>query len=118
MKSAARVSSERSQKSLVATGRLLVRAVVAVASLAIGFAMIAGSGEAVARKPSVTVPKLIGEPVGTARQRVKRLGLAPKVVHVHSLRIVNTVIAQHPRAGARVARGTRVTISVSSGPGP
>jgi beta-lactam-binding protein with PASTA domain len=49
---------------------------------------------------------------------LREVGLTPHVVSVHSLAVVGNVVAQEPAAGARVARGTGVTLSVSGGPGP
>jgi beta-lactam-binding protein with PASTA domain len=46
------------------------------------------------------------------------VGLEPAVVSVHSLSQVASVVAQHPAPGVDVARSSRVTISVSGGPGP
>jgi serine/threonine-protein kinase len=66
----------------------------------------------------VSVPDLMGQLTDAAQQHVSDLGLAPFVVYVESLRLVGTVIAQTPAAGTRVAPGSRVTISISRGPGP
>jgi beta-lactam-binding protein with PASTA domain len=67
---------------------------------------------------AVTVPDLVGLSSDEAAARLRALGLTPQVVSVHSLEVAGTVVAQEPAAGVRVARGTRVTISVSGGPGP
>jgi serine/threonine-protein kinase len=65
-----------------------------------------------------TVPDLIGAEKDAADQRLQGIGLAPNVVYVQSLQLVGTVVAQDPGGGAKVDPGTRVTISISSGPGP
>jgi eukaryotic-like serine/threonine-protein kinase len=72
----------------------------------------------VAAPLTVTVPDLVGLSSDAAEARLRSLRLTPHVVFVHSLAVVGNVVAQQPAAGARVARGTRVTISVSGGPGP
>jgi serine/threonine-protein kinase len=78
------------------------------------------SGGAAPARPSgqVSVPDLMGQLTDAAQQHVSDLGLAPFVVYVESLKLVGTVIAQAPAAGTRVAPGTRVTITISRGPGP
>jgi eukaryotic-like serine/threonine-protein kinase len=72
----------------------------------------------VAAPVMVTVPALVGLSSDDAEARLRELGLTPHLVYVHSLAVVGNVVAQEPAAGARVARGTRVTISISGGPGP
>jgi beta-lactam-binding protein with PASTA domain len=64
------------------------------------------------------VPQLSGLETAAAQRRLRQLGLAARVIHVKSLQPVGTVVAQSVKAGLKVALGTRVTISISSGPGP
>jgi len=64
------------------------------------------------------VPQLSGLQTAAAQRRLRQLGLAARVSHVKSLLPVGTVVAQSVKAGLKVALGTRVTISISSGPGP
>lgn len=53
-----------------------------------------------------------------AQIRLRRAGLRSRVIHVKSLQAVGTVVAQSIKAGVKVALGRRVSISISSGPGP
>jgi eukaryotic-like serine/threonine-protein kinase len=61
----------------------------------------------------VTVPLVEGLQQAAAVTRLKRSGLRSKVVNVHSQEPVGTVIAQSPRAGARVPEGSAVQINVA-----
>jgi beta-lactam-binding protein with PASTA domain len=67
---------------------------------------------------TVTVPRVVGRLVADAQRRLKAAGLRARVVRVRSLQEVGSVVSSRPTAGKRVARGTRVLIRVSSGPGP
>jgi serine/threonine-protein kinase len=72
----------------------------------------------VANVSFVSVPNVVGLQEDDARARLRAVGLEPAVVSVHSLSQVASVVAQHPAPGVDVARSSRVTISVSGGPGP
>jgi len=72
----------------------------------------------VAARVTIDVPDLLGLSSDAAAARLRELSLTPYVVYVHSLQPAGNVVSQEPAAGTRVARGTRVTISVSGGPGP
>ena len=65
-----------------------------------------------------TVPNVVGRLQAPAQAQLRRAHLRPSVVHVHSLELVGTVVAEKPPAGAKVRTGSRVALSVSSGPGP
>jgi beta-lactam-binding protein with PASTA domain len=65
-----------------------------------------------------TVPHLLGLQTSVAQSRLRRVGLRSRVIHVKSLKQVGTVVAQSIRPGVKVAVGTRVSISICSGPGP
>ena len=65
-----------------------------------------------------TVPQLLGLQIATAQKRLHKAGLASRVVYVKSLALVGSVVAQRPKAGVNVRLGTRVSLSISSGPGP
>jgi beta-lactam-binding protein with PASTA domain len=91
------------------------RALLAVA-IALALTALAGAQAATARK--VTVPNVVGLITAKAQARLRAAKLTPHVRHVKSLKLVGTVVGQRPRARTRVAPRTRVTISVSSGPGP
>jgi eukaryotic-like serine/threonine-protein kinase len=68
--------------------------------------------------PKVAVPSVVGLQQAKAETRLRAAGLRPYVVRVNSNQPVGAVVAQKPHARAKVARRTRVTISVSRGPGP
>jgi eukaryotic-like serine/threonine-protein kinase len=66
--------------------------------------------------PKVVVPSVLGKNRDDAVSTLSNLGLQPKVFDVPSNRPENTVIAQDPKGGMTVIKGTRVRINVSSGP--
>jgi serine/threonine-protein kinase len=72
----------------------------------------------VANPAAVTVPDVIGRQKAAAQERLREGGLTPHVVYVKSLAPVQSVVAQSPKVGVKVVLGTRVSISVSIGPGP
>jgi len=84
-------------------------AVAAAAALALGL------GDTTRR---VVVPNVVGLQTAPAVKRVRGAGLRPYVVRVKSNEAVGVVVFQRPHARARVAPRTRVTLSVSRGPGP
>ena len=90
---------------------------VAASLLALAVGLAPGAVAAPAGR-SVTVPNVVGQLQTPARAQLLRVHLRPSVVHVHSLQLVGTVVAEKPRAGATVRTGSRVALSVSSGPGP
>jgi eukaryotic-like serine/threonine-protein kinase len=61
----------------------------------------------------VTVPLVEGLKQAAAVARLKRAGLGSKVVNVPSQEPAGTVIAQSPKAGARVPSGSAVQINVA-----
>ena len=66
----------------------------------------------------VAVPSLVGANQTDAQRRLLGKGLRARVVYVSSSEPVNRVVQQQPAAGTQVGRGTRVRISVSTGPSP
>ena len=80
--------------------------------------IVATAGAAAPAPGRVVVPDVVGQEQDAAEQRLRGAGLTSNAVSVHSLQLVGTVVAEVPAAGATVDRGTRVTISISSGPGP
>jgi len=67
--------------------------------------------------PTCLVPRLVGRPLRTARVRIRRAGCAVgRVRYSRSTRRRDRVVAQRPRAGARLTRGTRISLVVSRGP--
>jgi serine/threonine protein kinase/beta-lactam-binding protein with PASTA domain len=67
-------------------------------------------------KETVVVPSVLGKNRDDAVSTLSNLGLQPRVFDVPSNKPENTVIAQDPRGGKTVVKGTRVRINVSSGP--
>ena len=64
----------------------------------------------------VTVPSVVDIPVATAEARIRAAGLVPEVQEVASPKEDGTVVDQNPPANERVSQGSKVTLSVSSGP--
>jgi eukaryotic-like serine/threonine-protein kinase len=65
----------------------------------------------------VVVPSVTGQSQAVALTRLQRAGLTPLVGQSTSALVAaGTVLAQTPRGGSRVKRGSRVSITVSSGP--
>jgi beta-lactam-binding protein with PASTA domain len=87
-----------------------------VAAVAVALAAVALAPASTARK--VAVPNVVGLQEANALKRLRAAALRPYVVRVRSLQPVDAVVAQRPHARAKVAPRTRVTISVSRGPGP
>jgi eukaryotic-like serine/threonine-protein kinase len=67
-------------------------------------------------KETVVVPSVIGKSQDDAVSTLANAGLNPKAFPIHSDKPQNTVIAQDPKSGVTVVKGTRVRINVSSGP--
>ena len=88
----------------------------ALAVVAVTFGAAAVAPASTTRK--VTVPSVVGLQQARAETRLRAAGLRPYVVRVKSNQPVDVVVAQKPHARAKVVRRTRVTISVSRGPGP
>jgi eukaryotic-like serine/threonine-protein kinase len=65
----------------------------------------------------VTVPNVAGQSQAAAVLRLQRAGLTPIANQTSSASVpAGTVIAQSPRGGSEVKKGSRVNIVVSSGP--
>jgi beta-lactam-binding protein with PASTA domain len=89
-----------------ALGALLVLAVLG----GVAYAFFGGSG-------GVAVPQVSGLPVAQATDQVTKAGLVPKEVDQPSSTVhKGIVISTDPANGSLVARGTTVTLKVSSGP--
>jgi PASTA domain len=61
------------------------------------------------------IPRLVGSDGATAKSRLRSLGLHWSVTTRASARPRGTVLAQAPSPGARVTKGTTVSLTVSSG---
>jgi eukaryotic-like serine/threonine-protein kinase len=66
-------------------------------------------------KGRTTVPDVVGQQVATARAALRGAGLVAAVFNVPSAQPKGTVVAQHPPANTKAARGSKVRINVSSG---
>ena len=66
----------------------------------------------------VRVPRVVGLAQTPALRRLNTLGLLPTVVYVRSSQPANRVVAQRPAPGTTLRRGSRVRVSVSTGPNP
>jgi serine/threonine-protein kinase len=65
----------------------------------------------------VTVPAVVGQTQGAAVTQLTTLGLKPQLKNVPSTQPVGQVIAQNPAPGAKVDKGSTMTLNVSSGSG-
>jgi beta-lactam-binding protein with PASTA domain/predicted Ser/Thr protein kinase len=69
-------------------------------------------------KDKVTVTNVVGSPQAESEIVLRRKGLSTDVTQKESAtQAKGTVIAQDPAGGSRVAKGTLVNLTVSSGPG-
>jgi beta-lactam-binding protein with PASTA domain len=66
----------------------------------------------------VRVPRVVALAQTPALRRLNVLGLRPTVVYVRSTQPANRVVAESPAAGSTLRRGSRVRVSVSTGPNP
>jgi serine/threonine-protein kinase len=67
---------------------------------------------------NVRVPGVVGLAQTPALRRLNVLELHPTVVYVQSEKPANQVVAQSPAGGVSRARGSKVTVRVSTGPNP
>ena len=79
------------------------------------------AGKSLLNQPSasaqkVAVPSVVDSPVETASAAVRAAGLVPETHNVASAKDIGTVVDQSPSGGDQVARGSTVSLSVSSGP--
>jgi beta-lactam-binding protein with PASTA domain/predicted Ser/Thr protein kinase len=73
--------------------------------------LLAGSGK-------VTVPPVVGQSQARAMSRLRSAGLTPGASPVASSAVaIGEVVSQSPTGGSKVAKHSRVSIAVSSGPG-
>jgi beta-lactam-binding protein with PASTA domain len=68
--------------------------------------------------PKATVPDVVGKSSADAVATLANANLKANPVRITSDKPVDTVLAQDPHAGDRVAEGTTVRINISSGPQP
>jgi len=92
---------------------LLWSLAAALVAGAIALALLAGGGGG-----RVAVPYVVGQTELAAAVKLRRVGLVPVSSTEPSASVTSgLVIKQSPPLGARVSKGTRVSIVVSSGPG-
>ncbi|MBX5469642.1 MAG: PASTA domain-containing protein, partial [Thermoleophilaceae bacterium] len=89
---------------------LLLAVLVAAAAAAGAIALVLGSDR-------VTVPRVTGETIEQASADLARAGFELRTRRTTSEQSAGIVIAQDPEAGAKVDKGSTVTLVVSSGPG-
>jgi serine/threonine-protein kinase len=65
---------------------------------------------------TIEVPRLVDLTSSEARSTLRELGLRSTQRPVESTRPKGSVIAQSPRAGARLRKGQAVTLAISTGP--
>ena len=65
---------------------------------------------------TVRVPQLVGRTVTEAKQVLRSVALSSSVTTVSSSKEAGTVLGQSPAAGAKVRRGSVVSLRVSTGP--
>jgi serine/threonine-protein kinase len=66
----------------------------------------------------VVVPQVVGQSQGSAVNAVTGVGLKPVLQNVGSAKPAGTVVAQKPKAGSEVDKGSKVTLNISTGTGP
>jgi beta-lactam-binding protein with PASTA domain len=66
----------------------------------------------------VIVPQVVGQSQGSAVNALTAVHLEPVLQNVPSPKPVGTVVAQKPKAGTEVDKGSKVTLNVSTGSGP
>jgi serine/threonine-protein kinase len=66
----------------------------------------------------VVVPQVVGQSQGSAVNALTGVGLKPVLQNVGSAKPAGTVVAQKPKAGSEVDKGSKVTLNISTGTGP
>ena len=82
--------------------------------------LLAGGGAAaylLTRPTKVIVPPVVGQQLNTARTVLQNADLQVAVINVPSKRPVGLVIGELPQSGTKVDSGSKVSLTVSSGPG-
>ena len=74
--------------------------------------LLVSSGSQVER---IAVPRLVGDSIDEARDRLGAIGLRAQTVREDSSEAAGTVLRTEPRAGSLVVAGTTVRLAVSSG---
>jgi serine/threonine-protein kinase len=66
----------------------------------------------------VVVPQVVGQSQGSAVNALTGVRLKPVLQNVGSAKPAGTVVAQKPKAGSEVDKGSKVTLNISTGTGP
>jgi serine/threonine-protein kinase len=66
----------------------------------------------------VIVPQVVGQSQGSAVNKLTAAHLKPVLQNVPSAQPAGTVVAQKPKAGSEVDKGSKVTLNISTGTGP
>jgi beta-lactam-binding protein with PASTA domain len=66
----------------------------------------------------VVVPQVVGQSQGSAVSALTAVGLKPVLQNVGSTKPAGTVVAQKPKAGSELDKGSKVTLNISTGTGP
>jgi serine/threonine-protein kinase len=82
--------------------------------------LLAGGAAAyfLTRPTKVLVPPVTGETLNNARTVLQNRGFSVNVITVASRQPTQTVIGENPVGGTKADKGSAVTLTVSSGPGP
>ena len=96
-------------------------ALLLIVGLIIAFFALRGDGDDASVQPTPqrsTVPNVVGSQERFARNVLEELGFEVKAVREASAQRRGVVVEQDPGAGSRLARGSSVSITVSTGPEP
>jgi beta-lactam-binding protein with PASTA domain/predicted Ser/Thr protein kinase len=85
-------------------------AALALAAIVLGIVLLT-------RPADVTVPRVVGQDVGSATSELRAAGFETRVDRVTSGRPADEVLAQDPAGGEQAHDGSTVTLTVSRGPG-
>ena len=83
--------------------------------------LLAGGGVAaylLTRPSKVTVPNVVGEQLVTASAVLQNQGFSVGVLYVRDSQPGGQVIREAPPGGSKAQKGSKVSLTVSSGPGP
>jgi beta-lactam-binding protein with PASTA domain/tRNA A-37 threonylcarbamoyl transferase component Bud32 len=94
---------------------LLALAILAVVGFLV-FRLLSGPGKPAVEQ--VTVPTLVGKPFDQAKVLAEGVGLTAQITAIDSTSTqpANTVLVQDPKAGASVAKGGKVNLTIAGGP--
>ena len=94
---------------------VLALAAAALAGIVLAGIVLAGLVLATSGAGKRTVPNVVGDTVGVARAALEHAGLVPAVRLTDAPHTAGYVVAESPRAGAKLRRGQVVQVTASSG---